>query len=238
MRSRDIRRCALAALALAAVGIAVPVAAGSLRIMPIRVEVAADARFCSLTVANDEDVPVSVQVHGYGWSKDANGVDVLAEDAGFQINPTILTLGGKEERLVRCGLPPARGPGEQSWRLVLDELPRPGPSAGGVRTLLRISVPVFRASPDARPDLVWSIGADGGVPALVIENRGLRHAQVTALELTARPPGQQARIGRSFYILAGGRAEVPLPAGFAGAPEAVRAITPDGPLDLRLRAGP
>ncbi|WP_395331237.1 fimbria/pilus periplasmic chaperone [Novosphingobium sp. BL-8H] len=258
---------ALIAATLLAIGIAAPAAAGSLRIMPIRVEVAADARFCSLTITNDDVTPVSVQVRGYAWSKDAAGADVLSEDAGFQVNPTIVTLGAGQNRLVRCGLPPARevgGPGgepsggtggaEESWRMVLDELPRPGPANGGIRTLLRISVPVFRTPADARPDLVWSIGDAPGAgplssgsagPVLVIENRGQRHAQVLSLELTARPGsgrasggGSGAVIKRSFYVLAGGRMEVALPAGFAGAPESVRATTPDGPLDLRSRAGP
>lgn len=232
-------RRALASALLAAAAIATPAWAGSLRIMPIRVEVAADARFCSLTVANDEDAPVSVQVRGYRWSKDANGADVLAEDAGFQINPTILTFGPKQERLVRCGLPPVAtsGTGEETWRLVLDELPRPGPSLGGIRTLLRISVPVFRTPAEARADLVWSIDADaGGKPMLVVENRGTRHVQIISLDVTgARAP---ATIKKSFYVLAGGRAVVALPEDFAGRPDAIRAATPDGPLDLRPRAGP
>lgn len=242
MRGRGARLLALAVPALTALaaGIAVPAGAGSLRIMPIRVEVNADARFCSLTVTNDEDTPVSVQVRGYGWSKDANNADVLTEDPGFQINPTIVTLAGKQERLVRCGLPPVTGTGEQTWRLVLDELPQPGPAVGGVRTLLRISVPVFRAAAEAQPDLVWSIGTDAqGKPALVIENRGTRHAQVLSLDLEGAGSGQApTRVTRSFYVLAGGRAEVALPGTLAGTPDSVRATTPDGPLDLRPRAGP
>lgn len=235
-------RSVLAALVMTA-PLAAPAWAGSLRIMPIRVELAADARFCGLTITNDEDAPVSVQVRGYAWTKDAAGTDVLSDDPGFQVNPTIVTLGARQERLVRCGLPPVSqaGPsaGEQSWRMVLDELPRPGPANGGIRTLLRISVPVFRAPEEARPDLVWSIGdgAIGSNGVLVVENRGGRHAQVLSLQL-ARRGGGSAAITKSFYILAGGRLELPLPAGFAGAPEAVRATTPEGPLDLRPRAGP
>lgn len=231
-------RRALASALLAAAAIATPAWAGSLRIMPIRVEVAPDARFCSLTVTNDEDAPVSVQVRGYRWTKDANGADVLAEDAGFQINPTILTFGPKQERLVRCGMPaPGKAGGEETWRLVLDELPRPGPSLGGIRTLLRISVPVFRTPAEVRADLVWSLGTDpDGKPALVIENLGGRHAQILSLDLEGRGPSRTVK--QSVYVLAGGRAIVPLPSDFAGRPDAIRAATPDGPLDLRPRAGP
>jgi fimbrial chaperone protein len=242
MRARHLRLLSLACAALGLSGIPHGADAGSLRIMPIRVEAAPDARFCNLTIANDEDLPVSVQVRGYGWSKDASGTDVLTEDTAFQVNPTILTLAAKEQRLVRCGLPPLPGNGEQSeqtWRLLIDELPRPGPSLGGIRTLLRISLPVFRAPANAQPDLVWSIreAATGGAaqPELVIENRGSRHAQVLALEVISAQAGHT--IAGSFYILAGGRAVVALPGGFAGAPSAVRANTPDGPLDLRSGAG-
>ncbi|TCM19653.1 fimbrial chaperone protein [Novosphingobium sp. PhB165] len=246
-----MRATGLWLLAPMAMAGAAPVAAGSLRVMPIRVEVPENARFCGLTVANDEDTPVSVQVRGYRWSKDANGEDVLAEDAAFQVNPTIVTLGAREERLVRCGMPPSgprtpSGVAEQSWRLVLDELPRPDAAPGstsrpgGIRTLLRISVPVFRAAAEAQPNLVWSLGSDAaGRPVLVIENDGARHAQVLSLELEPVRAGQApGTVTKSFYILAGGRTALPLPAGFEGVPGAVRAKTPDGPLDLRPRAGP
>lgn len=241
MRALFARLAWLAIAAITLTGIAETVHAGSLRIMPIRVEAPPDARFCSLTIANDEDEPVSVQVRGYGWSKDTNGIDVLTEDTGFQVNPTILTLGAKEQRLVRCSLPPRYGQAEQTWRLLIDELPRPGPSPGGIRTLLRISLPVFRAPAGAAPDLVWSMGetTTGGVerPALVIENRGSRHTQVLSLELMFAQSGKGDTIAGSFYILAGGRAAVVLPDALAGAPITVRASTPDGPLDLRSGAG-
>ena len=242
MPALPVRLFSLACAAIALTGIPDRADAGSLRIMPIRVETAPDARFCSLTIANDEDQPVSVQVRGYGWSKDASGTDVLTEDSAFQVNPTILTLAAREQRLVRCGLPPLPGKGaqnEQTWRLLIDELPRPGPSLGGIRTLLRISLPVFRAPADAQPDLVWSMreAVTGGAaqPELVIENHGSRHAQVLALEVISAQVGQT--IAGSFYILAGGRAVVALPGGVGGAPSAVRANTPDGPLDLRSGAG-
>lgn len=266
MRTPSVRLLSLACAAIALTGYPDGAAAGSLRIMPIRVEAAPDARFCNLTIANDEDVPVSVQVRGYGWSKDASGTDVLTEDTGFQVNPTILTLAAKEQRLVRCGLPPLPAKGErneQTWRLLIDELPRATPSLGpslgpplgpplgpslgsslapapgGIRTLLRISLPVFRAPADAHPDLVWSIreAETGGAvqPEMVIENRGSRHAQVLALEVMSAQADYT--ITGSFYILAGGRTVVALPGGFAGAPSAVRANTPDGPLDLRSGAG-
>lgn len=208
------RRFVLGALAVLATLSAFGASAGAsaLRVTPIRVEVQAGKQFCSLSIANDGDQPVSVQVRGYRWSKDERGADVLDTAVGFQINPTIVTLKAQESRLIRCSLPPAEGAIEQTWRLVFDELLTPVSVTvpGEIRALLRISVPVFRAPDGASPDISWTlVRTPEGGQSVVLTNSGSRHIRAISLELKPSS-GAGQRVERGFYLLAGGRFEIPV----------------------------
>jgi len=230
---RLLRRL-LAALALAA-GLFVPgssAVASALRVTPIRIELQPDKRFCALTLANDGDLPVSVQVRGFRWSRGEQGEDLLEPVAGFSINPTIVTLAGQETRLIRCSLPAAEGAAEQTWRLLFDELATPdtpvGP--GEIRTLLRISVPIFRAPRGAEPALDWTVRHDpGGGIAAVIVNRGQRHVRVLSISMTATS-GETVHLDRGGYILAGGCLAFPLPPSFPVSIAELRVQTDEGNL--------
>ncbi|MEE4453857.1 molecular chaperone [Novosphingobium resinovorum] len=212
------------AIALAAMGggIAAPARAGSLSVMPVRVDVAAGARFCSLTLGNDADRPVTVQVRGFAWSRDEGGADILTPDEGFVVNPPIATIAPHASRLVRCSLPagakadPGAGT-EKQWRLIVDELPDPTQAQPGVvQTLLRISVPVFRGGETAAPQFTASVDGKG----LRLSNAGTGHAKVIAvtLEGTGEGAGAPVTLDKTFYLLAGGAQVVPaerLPHGLA-----------------------
>lgn len=212
----------MALITAASVMAPVPAArASALRVTPIRIEVSPDERFCALTLANDSDLPVSVQIRGYRWSRTEQGNDMLEPAAGLVINPTIVTLGGGMSRLVRCSLPRRDGEGdagragEETWRLIFDELATAvGPARPGeIRTLLRISVPVFRAGQSAKVDLAWhaSPGADGG-SIVTIRNRGNRHARVLSIEVISTS-GERMHLKQGGYVLAGGRLDFTVPRG-------------------------
>ncbi|WP_082718683.1 MULTISPECIES: fimbrial biogenesis chaperone [unclassified Sphingobium] len=213
-------------------GIAPSANAGALRILPVRIEMAAEKQFCSLTIANDDKAPATVQVRGFGWRKDANGIDLLDPDGGPVVNPSILSIPGGSSRLVRCSLPARSGSREESYRLIIDELPMATVAPGTVRTLLRISMPIFRAPSGAAPLLRWSVGkgADGR-RTLILFNQGDRHVQVTAIDMTpAGAGGKVTRLDRGFYLLAGGRIDLPLESPDGDAISGVQVETATGPL--------
>lgn len=212
---------------------AVPAWAGSLSVMPVRVEVAAGKRFCSLTLGNDSDRPMNVQVRAFAWTRDEAGADVLEPDNRFVINPPIASLAPGTTRLMRCSLPagdPA-AQAEQQWRLIVDQLPDPDfvSAPGTVQTLLRISLPVFRAGDKAAPRLEASAGRD----ALRLANSGTRHVKVLAVTLRG-PDGDTVTIERPFYLLAGGAQAVPLGRLPRGGVAAVRVRAEEGEFDVAL----
>ncbi|WP_260928890.1 molecular chaperone [Novosphingobium sp. 9] len=241
-----------ACLALSGAFPVAPAGASSLRVTPIRVTMPLDRRFCSLTLANDGDTPVSVQIRGYDWDRSEDGEDILTESGAIRVNPGIVTLPAHGAQLIRCAVPEPTWSGtkalpmekappvEQAWRLVFDELPPPaGLTPGGtILTLLRISVPVFRGAPGLAPHVIWSQrNTADGAPALVLENTGTAHAQIRSVNITTDPAAAAPQAyEQGFYLLPKGRLVIPLPAGFA-APHSARITgvtvqSPEGPLTV------
>lgn len=198
--------------------------AGSLSVLPVRVEVAANQQFCSINIGNDGTSDVTVQVRGYRWHQD-DGSDALDESQIMAINPAIVTIAPGTKRLVRCSLPQQTGTIESTYRLVVSELPRVEAEPGTLQTLLQLSIPVFRGLPDASPLLHWSAAEDG---RLVVSNTGTRHVRIA--DLVVHPADSDpVRTGASFYLLAGASRTVDARLGGEAITE-VEAMTEDGSL--------
>lgn len=185
-------------LVVAGLALATPAVAGRIAVVPIRIMVEPASSFCALHVSNQGDSPVAVQVRGFRWRQEASGADLL-EPTGIRLNPAILTLAPQQKRLVRCSLPPPSGAGEDSFRLLVDELPEGEPMPGTMRTLLRLSLPVLRTPRGARPLLRWSTGPDG---TPLLRNHGNASILVSRLVI-GRTGGAASTLDRSFYLLAG-----------------------------------
>jgi len=206
--------------------------AGTLRVAPVRVEVAPNKQFCSLSLSNDSAEPATLQIRGYGWTRDRAGNDLLDQASGPAVNPSIIAIPAGETRLIRCSLPNRSGAVEESYRLIIDELPGIDPAPGTVRTLLRISIPVFRAPGMAAPAIGWSVERNReGAGRLILSNRGNRHGQILAIILHSKTSkAEPVRMTRGFYLLAGGEAELPLPDRMADGLAAVEVETTGGRL--------
>lgn len=209
--------CGLAGLLQAQVAVA-----GSLSVLPVRVEVAATKQFCSLTIGNDGTEVVTVQVRGFRWHQD-DGKDALDETQSIAINPSIVTIPAGTDKLIRCSLPEQVGPIESTYRLIVSELPRADAEPGTLQTLLQLSIPVFRAQPGSIVSLSWASAQDG---RLIVTNNGTRHTRIA--ELVVHPSSAAPiRARTNFYLLAGASRIVEADIGADGI-AAVEAMTEDG----------
>ena len=110
------------------------------------------------------------------------GEDVLTPTQDIQASPPIIQVppnGEQLVRLVRVGKELAAL--EQSYRLVIDEIPDPStPMVNGVVLRMRYSVPVFvaGATPEPAPELAWHLSRQGKEWVLRLDNSGTRYAQV------------------------------------------------------------
>lgn len=185
--------------------LATPAPAAKIGVVPIRIELASTANFCSLHVSNLGPDKVAVQVRGYAWSQRPDGSDQL-DPADIRVNPAIMELAPGQKRLVRCSLPPHAGPAESAYRLLVDELPQGNPAPGTMQTVLRLSLPLFRKPKDASPRLHWRADPSGSIELL---NTGQTHAIVGKL-IVSRADRQPETVERGFYLLAGARRPVAL----------------------------
>ena len=178
------------AVALAALTTALPAAASTFNISPIRAQLSSAHRTEVLTLMNAEDQPVVVQIHVVAWSQ-KDGEEQLVDTREILATPPVLQIPAMGEQIVRVALrrdaDPAR---ELTYRVIFDEVPQAAPANfTGLRVALRLSVPVFVTPAQSKlpSELAWEAHAlpDGRIE-VAATNHGSRHLQVTDFNLDAK----------------------------------------------------
>lgn len=184
-------------------------AASTFNVAPIRVEMDADHQTGVLTLHNDGEAPVTVQVQAAAWSQEG-GEDVYRATRDLLVTPPVFVVPPNGDQIVRVARR-ARSDSvsEQAYRLFFQEVPEAAaPGFNGLKVALRISLPVFIAATATAPnELVWraSWPADGTL-RLEAANRGLAHVQITDFAVAASDKTVIARIGGARYLLPGSHA--------------------------------
>lgn len=228
----------LAAAALIAPGAAW---ASDIRVAPVVLDPLPGARTTSLTLANAEKKPVRVQVRVMKWST-RNGVDALEPTSDVVASPPFATLSPDQHYLVRVVRTAKAAPaGEESYRVLVDEVPDPADSRPGtVKLVVRQSIPVFFSDlPRRAPKVAWKIERSAAGPVLVGRNSGNRRFRIADLQVEANGRQIASRRGLVGYVLAGSELRVPLEtreAVPAGAALRITAASDGGRLELPLGA--
>jgi fimbrial chaperone protein len=183
------------------------VAAGSFQVNPIRVDMSARVTAAALTIRNDGDEPVVVQLSVLAWTQES-GEDKYSTTNEALVTPPIATIAAGAQQIVRVGLRRPPDPRrELAFRLFVQEVPPPPkPDFNGLQVALRVSLPVFVAplAPSTR-QLAWAakIEPDGAI-RLTVRNEGNTHVQISDLEL--RPADDEVPVAHEAglaYALAG-----------------------------------
>jgi len=230
---------AFAALAAAAL----PSGAASLQVSPVMLSFQQGQPAVGLTLRNTGDAPLTGQVRVFVWSQDGKD-DVLQPVQELVASPPMVVIPPQGEQLVRL-VRTRREPAdhEQTYRLLIDELPppqgaaTPGGVTGGVNFRLRYSIPVFvpLAGAPGEPKLGWSLRQHDGGWFLSASNQGGSHAQLSAVHLIGGD-GESFEVSAGLlgYALAGSGREWRLsdkfPAKLAGAGLKVQATVNSSPL--------
>lgn len=217
----------LVAAAFTAIG--GPALAGPLAISPTTIEIAPDRRSAVVEVMNASDAPVDLQFRAFAWQQE-NGREILVPSDDLVVSPAITTVPPRGRQVFRV-LRTHRdsGAGEHSFRLKLNELPRPGT---GVAVNLEFSLPVFETVKGGRPNLVWSPAGN----EIEAANQGSRRIKIASLALVAPDGGRTEIAGaRSSYLLSGSARRFALPEGIRVIPGSRLVGSSDaGPIDAPL----
>ena len=181
--------------------------AASITITPVGVAVTVPDKAGNVSLINNSETATRVQIRIFRW-KQVEGKEVLEQTRDVVASPPVASIppGAKYTlRLARIAAAPVTG--EESYRLIIDELPPPiDPKAGasGVQLLLRASIPAFFSTRDAKPDVQWRAWSAGGKLHVSATNKGSRHLKLT--DFAIEGPSGATRIiatGSNAYVLPG-----------------------------------
>ncbi|RNJ46135.1 pilus assembly protein [Mesorhizobium erdmanii] len=197
------------ALLLLAAGLA---QAASLRVAPTNIEMIAPDSAAALTLRNDAKQPINVQIRVFRWTQEG-GIERLEPTSDVVASPPAAKLGPGADYLVRVvRVSKSAVAGEESYRVIIDELPDPSrKKAGTVSLVLRYSVPVFFRNPDAAaPNVSWSLSGKGRGLLLTAKNTGESRLRLSDLTLTQSGRKLGNRNGLVGYVLGGGTMQWPI----------------------------
>ncbi|RQR64358.1 molecular chaperone [Burkholderia sp. Bp9126] len=231
-----IRPCFVATLCAASAATA---PAATLQISPVTLELPPSVAAAGVTLANSGVTPIYGQVRTFRWTQE-HGEDVLTPTDSLAASPPLLQIGANTEQLIRLVRTTRATPAtEESYRVLIDELPAPGtPAQNGIAIRVRYSVPVFvePAAPPAPPRLDWRVEADPQGLRLSVANLGGRRAQLSAVQLVdAHGNAHEVAHGLLGYALAGSVRHWPLKLDARPSPFVkVRATVNTQPIEARL----
>lgn len=114
------------------------------RVSPIRLDFDQKVRSGVITIANDGDSGVTLQMKAVVWSQDEQGKDRYEDATDVVFFPRIMTLRAGDSRILRAGIQFPATDSEKTYRLFIEEIPEPKKEAGAVVSLaMRLGIPIF-----------------------------------------------------------------------------------------------
>jgi len=182
MRSTFATLAAAASLAVCAYA---PAHAGSLQVEPVLVDVTAPGAASTITLHNGGAVPINAQIRVFRWTMESGEEKLVPTDDVVASPPSLtLTPNGKYiARIVRVSRQPVAG--EESYRLLVDQLPDLSQrKSGAINLLVRYSIPVFFGAQNKKnPTVTWSLAVKGSKLSLMAHNSGDRRLRISGLRL-------------------------------------------------------
>lgn len=222
------------ALLLLAPGLA---QAASLRVAPTNIELIAPDSAAALTLRNEAKQPINVQMRVFRWTQQ-DGIERLEPTSDVVASPPATKLGPGANYLVRVvRVSKAPVASEESYRVIIDELPDPSrKKAGTVSLVLRYSVPVFfRNAEAAAPNVSWSLSGKGRGLLLTARNTGQSRLRLSDLTLTQGGRKLGSRIGLVGYVLGGATMQWPIAGkALSGGAVSLSAQSDFGPFDAKV----
>jgi fimbrial chaperone protein len=185
--------------------------ASQFSVNPTRIQLTPRVTSALVTVRNEGQSAIRLQVKTHAWSQRLDGQMQLDATDQVVVFPTLISLNPGEERRIRVAVTAPPGEVEQSYRVFLEELPTP-PSAGvqttGVQMLTRVGIPVFlqAISPAMRAGLS-EIGLSQDVLHFQVDNLGNTHFVPDGIHVRGQSAAGETVVDSStdgWYILGHG----------------------------------
>jgi len=180
-------------------------AAASLEVSPVLVEVVAPGAASTITIRNNETRPVTAQTRVFRWTQ-VDGRERLDPVGDLVVSPPSVQLRPRQDyvvRIVRINKAPVVG--EESYRLLVDDLTAQQSRAGTVGFTFRYSIPVFFGARDVAPARMrWSVLRSARGLVLRATNEGGQRYRLSSVRINDTG-GRNVSFGKGLvgYVLAG-----------------------------------
>ncbi|EOF9297622.1 molecular chaperone [Enterobacter bugandensis] len=183
--------------------------AATLQVAPVTLDLQNGQKASAIYLTNSGKAAIHAQIRVYEWSQQ-NGKDVLMATDEVVSSPAMTSLAPGQQQLVRIiVMAPGIREQEQSYRLVIDELPDTTSRAtnpNAVHFLLRYSIPVFIAGNQDMPvshDVLSCEQAEipGAIRCYNAGNSHIRLSHLQALTVSGQVVGSVK--GLAGYVLPG-----------------------------------
>jgi fimbrial chaperone protein len=186
--------------------------AASFEVSPIRVTFQPNESSALMTVRNEGDEKLRLQISVMAWNQSKEGEMVLKPTDDIIFYPTLLTVEPGAQRNLRVGSKGSVVAKEQSYRIIVEELPSNTKLQGtGVRIVTKMSIPIFIKPAKAEvKNLIERIALRGSGLTFDVKNQGNVHIQPRELRVKGTAADGSVRLERKipgWYILAGGQRE-------------------------------
>ncbi len=172
--------------AILTVSLITPAYAGPWRVTPIIINFDIKNRSEVLTINNEGDQPLTLEVSAVRWTQDTNGQDVYQPATDLIFFPKQLVIEPKNDRVIRTGIKVPAVEQEKTYRLFIKQVPDSREAAPNtVAIAIQFGVPVFvkPVKETIAGAIVDAQLADGTFSARV-ENRGNSHFRVKNIFVT------------------------------------------------------
>jgi len=184
----------------------------SFEVSPIRVTFQPNESTTLMTVRNDGQERLRLQVSVMAWDQNKQGEMVLTPTDDIIFYPNLLTIDAGAQRNLRLGTSNVVVTKEQTYRIFVEELPSNQKfQTTGVRVVTKMSIPIFikPMKADVR-NSIDRIALQGSDFSFDVINRGNVHIQPREVRVKGTGADGSLQLERKipgWYILAGGSRE-------------------------------
>lgn len=207
-RYRFLTKPVLALVFLSVILIPSFISAGEFRVTPIRLDFDRGTRSGTITIVNEGNERLNVQMKAFEWTQDASGKDQYIETNDIIFFPKIMTLEKKEEKILRAGIRIPATTKEKTYRLFIEEIPEPRKAEGvNVAIAIRFGVPIFvKPIKEEVKGLIEKIELSKGNLNIIVRNNGNSHFIIQAINLKGKNIKGEEIFSKElggWYLLAG-----------------------------------
>jgi fimbrial chaperone protein len=181
---------------------------GEWRVTPIRIDLGKDAKSGAVTVINETDERLQLQMKAFEWTQDGDGKDRYEETDDILFFPRIMIFEKKGEKILRAGLKGPPSAKEKTYRLFLEEIPEPKkPEGAQVAIAIRFGVPIFvRPLKEEIRGEVGPVTMSSGTLRIPVRNAGNAHFMIRSILIKGKGGNREEIFSRElsgWYLLAG-----------------------------------